>query len=94
MRIALITREYPPETSWGGIGTFYVTFARALKEAGCDVEVFTQALSHPSREDHEGILVHRVVPRNTASAVWSTCDANSRLSADDITAGPLTTIAS
>ena len=63
MRIALITREYPPETSWGGIGTFYVTFARALKEAGCDVEVFTQALSHPSREDHEGILVHRVVPR-------------------------------
>lgn len=63
MRIALITREYPPETSWGGIGTFYFSFANSLKKAGCDVEVFTQGLSNPSSEKQNGILVHRLLPR-------------------------------
>lgn len=63
MRIALITREYPPETAWGGIGTFYHSFAHALKSEGLDVEVFTQGLKNPSIAEDDGILIHRVVPR-------------------------------
>jgi glycogen synthase len=63
MRIALVTREFPPETAWGGIGKFYSTFARALSDAGHDVEVFTQALHAGRTEEWEGVLVHRIVPR-------------------------------
>lgn len=63
MRIALVTREFPPETAWGGIGRFYSTFARALSAAGHDVEVFTQALHAGRTEECEGMLVHRIVPR-------------------------------
>ena len=63
MRIALITREYPPETSWGGIGTFYFSFANSLKKSGCDVEVFTQGISNHYSEKQNGILVHRVLLR-------------------------------
>ena len=63
MRIALVTREYPPETSWGGIGTHYAAFSAGLRAAGCEVEVFTQGLTSPSIGDENGVLVHRVVPR-------------------------------
>lgn len=63
MRIALVTREFPPETAWGGIGKFYSTFARALRESGHEVEVFTQGLHAGRTEEWEGVLVHRVVPR-------------------------------
>lgn len=63
MRIALITREYPPETAWGGIGTFYGTFARVLREAGHDVEVFTQGVRSGGSAPQDGVMVHRVMPR-------------------------------
>lgn len=64
MRIALVTREFPPETSWGGIGSFYSGFARALSGAGHEVEVFCQSLS-TTRSSFEGaVLVHRVVVRS------------------------------
>lgn len=39
MRICLISREYPPDTGWGGIGAYTYQHARALKELGHDVEV-------------------------------------------------------
>lgn len=63
MRIALITREYPPETAWGGIGTFYFSFAKSLAQAGCDVEVFTQGVHKSFSEEQNGVLVHRILPR-------------------------------
>lgn len=63
MRVALVTREYPPETSWGGIGTHYGAFARALTDLGCEVEVFTQGIYEASDRDEAGIRVHRVLPR-------------------------------
>ncbi len=63
MRIAIVSREYPPETAWGGIGTFYAAFARGLREAGHDVEVFTQGLTEDRMEERDGILIHRVIPR-------------------------------
>jgi glycosyltransferase involved in cell wall biosynthesis len=63
MRIALVTREYPPETGWGGISTFYHRFAHALAGAGCEVEVFAQGTTEPRREEDGPILVHRFLPR-------------------------------
>ena len=61
MRIALVTREYPPETAWGGIGAFYTGYARALAEAGQEVEIFTQALERESVVVEDGVRVTRVM---------------------------------
>ena len=63
MRIALVTREYPPETPWGGISSFYVQLARGLLEHGHDVEVFSQGIYHEHTQRVDGILVHRVMAR-------------------------------
>lgn len=41
VRICLISREYPPDTGWGGIGAYTFQHARALKELGHDVEVIS-----------------------------------------------------
>ncbi len=41
MRICIISREYPPDTGWGGIGAYAFQHAKALKEAGHDVEVIS-----------------------------------------------------
>ncbi len=60
MRIALVTREYPPETAWGGIGSFYHSFATALAKADHAVEVFCQGLSDSGSSMMGGVLVHRV----------------------------------
>lgn len=41
VRICLISREYPPDTGWGGIGAYTFQHAKALLEAGHDVEVIS-----------------------------------------------------
>lgn len=64
MRIALLTREYPPETAWGGIGTHYAAFAAALRDAGCEVEVFVQGVHRQEVSWQDSVLVHRIVPRH------------------------------
>lgn len=67
MRICLISREYPPDTGWGGIGAYTFNTARALHSAGHEVEVI--ALKKCSKESGDpsqnrsidnGITVHRV----------------------------------
>lgn len=63
MKIAILTREFLPETQWGGIGTFYADFARALSEAGHEVEVFTQALTNRASTEALGARVHLCRPR-------------------------------
>ena len=67
MRIALITREYPPETPWGGIAAFYRQLAMALREHGHEVEVFAQGIYHEHTDDLDGVLVHRVLARNNVT---------------------------
>ena len=68
MRICLISREYPPETGWGGIGTYTHQHAQALKLAGHDVEVvsLTDDSANSDSEGHsslpdsgEQVPVHR-----------------------------------
>jgi glycosyltransferase involved in cell wall biosynthesis len=63
MRIALVTREFPPDTAWGGIGAFYGHYARTLARAGCDVEVFCQSIGAERTEAIDGLTVHHVLVR-------------------------------
>jgi glycogen synthase len=61
MRIAILSYEYPPETGFGGIGTYAYYQARALAKLGHDVHVFagsTKPGIHHS--EHEGVKVTRI----------------------------------
>jgi glycosyltransferase involved in cell wall biosynthesis len=64
MRICLLSREYPPDTGWGGIATFARHLAHGLKEIGHDVVVISMAKpgAAASTGEHEGIKIHRVEP--------------------------------
>lgn len=62
MRVCLISREFPPDSGWGGIATYSYQHAHALKELGHDVEVVALAgkAQQAVRRVEEGIVVHRV----------------------------------
>ncbi len=62
MRICLISREYPPDTGWGGIATFAKHLAHGLRDLGHDVEVVALAEGAAKTVEVEGIRVHRVEP--------------------------------
>ncbi|MBX9570490.1 MAG: glycosyltransferase family 4 protein [Candidatus Obscuribacterales bacterium] len=62
MRICLISREYPPETGFGGIATFVRHLAHGLKELGNEVEVVALAKETEKVVDDDGVKVHRVLP--------------------------------
>jgi glycogen synthase len=52
MRICLISKEYPPETGWGGIGAYTYQMAHALTDLGHDVEVVALAPENSSSGRH------------------------------------------
>ncbi len=55
MRIGLLSYEYPPETGYGGIGTYTWTQARALARAGHEVHVLAGAATPgPVRCERDG----------------------------------------
>lgn len=60
MRIAFISREYPPDQTTGGIGTHVSNMAEGLAELGHEVEVFGLA-NEPRTDVQCGVLVHRVI---------------------------------
>ncbi len=61
MKIALLSFEYPPETGFGGIGTYTWYHARALVKLGHEVHVLAGATAPtPLRTtEHDGVVVHR-----------------------------------
>jgi len=61
LKIALLSFEYPPETGFGGIGTYTWYQARALAKLGHEVHVLAGATkSTPLRtEQHDGVTVYR-----------------------------------
>ena len=74
LRVCLISREYPPDTGFGGIATFTRHLAHGLKAAGNDVEVVALAKEGNAgeKQDDCGIPVHRVVPLPVGSDLgWS-----------------------
>lgn len=80
VRICLISREYPPDTGWGGIGAYTFQHAQALKNLGHDVEVISltkeDARADSSSDqiaDPSLVPVHRAVWGNLLqelSTVW------------------------
>lgn len=64
LNICLISREFPPDTAFGGIATFSLDTALMLKAHGHGVTVFSQSLGPSQVMDYQGICVHKLqVPR-------------------------------
>jgi glycogen(starch) synthase len=60
MKVLLISQEMPPETGWGGIGTYVHTISRAVAAKGADVHVLSVVPGLPASRTHtEGVTVHR-----------------------------------
>lgn len=60
MRILLVSQELPPETGWGGIGTYVHTISRALAAKGHDVHALSVVEGQPaSHQLIDGVTVHR-----------------------------------
>lgn len=61
MKIALLSFEYPPETGFGGIGTYTWYQARGLVKLGHEVHVLAGATKHTQirTEEHDGVVVYR-----------------------------------
>jgi len=60
MKIALVSYEYPPDTSYGGISTYVYQAAHMLVKAGHLVEVFTASPTRTGSCQESGINVHRI----------------------------------
>jgi glycosyltransferase involved in cell wall biosynthesis len=61
MRITLVTTTYPPESGWGGIGTYVYSLARGLQSVGHEVIVICGYSRQPGSYIENGIEVHRVL---------------------------------
>lgn len=61
MRVLLVSQEFPPETGWGGIGTYLGIIAPALVRAGAEVHVLSVVRGQEASDlrTDEGVHVHR-----------------------------------
>ena len=60
MKIAILSYQYPPETGFGGIGTYSYYHARALAKLGHSVHVFAGSLqTGVHHSEHDGVRVTR-----------------------------------
>src|SRR5262249_28379093 len=84
MRVLVLSREYPPETAWGGIATYARAHALALRTLGHDVTVISASApgSRDSLAERDGIPVYRIadaplrapIHRRSGEVVrWSQC---------------------
>lgn len=60
MRIAFISYEFPPDTGYGGIGTYVFQASALLAERGHEVEVFCASGSREGTVSVGNVLVHLV----------------------------------
>lgn len=60
MRICLVSREYPPETHTGGIGTYTYKTAAALVRLGHEAHVITASQKPAAEYQENGVFVHRI----------------------------------
>lgn len=60
MKIAFISYEYPPDTAYGGIGTYMYQAAQMMYQRGHHVEVFTSSPHRSATNIEDDILVHRI----------------------------------
>lgn len=60
--ICFISQEYPPDTGWGGVGSYTYEMAHAVVQAGYRVTVIARAIEQAGVTDDDGVEVHRVLP--------------------------------
>jgi glycosyltransferase involved in cell wall biosynthesis len=60
MRNVILTREYPPDTAWGGCAIINHDLARMLAKKGHEVHVICQGVNKEYDSIEEGVNVHRV----------------------------------
>jgi len=60
MKIALLTREFPPDTVWGGQARTYRDLACGLAEIGHEVHIICQAVGGARDYCEQDMFVHRV----------------------------------
>jgi glycogen synthase len=60
MKIAFLSYEFPPDTAFGGIGTYVYQAAQMMQQHGHQVEVFTGSSLRSVSELYANVLVHRV----------------------------------
>jgi glycosyltransferase involved in cell wall biosynthesis len=60
LNVCIVSREFPPDTAFGGIGTFSVDTALMLKQHGHRVTVLSQSLSHTHTFDYQGVTVWKL----------------------------------
>jgi glycosyltransferase involved in cell wall biosynthesis len=60
MKVGFLTRNYPPDSLWGGDAIVYHNLARALAGRGCEVHVICQAVGKAGEWVEDGVFVHRV----------------------------------
>lgn len=60
LNICLLSREYPPDTAWGGIGTYTYNLAKGLTKTGQNVHIITQSLDIDREYIDNDIHVHRI----------------------------------
>lgn len=60
MKVLFVSQEVPPETGWGGIGTYIDVLSEALAAKGVEVHVLSVVDGQPAgRRVHAGVTVHR-----------------------------------
>lgn len=62
MNLLFLTQEYPPDTGWGGVGTYVYNNANALARLGHQVHVLTcvAPLQAPYSRIQDNVHVHRI----------------------------------
>jgi hypothetical protein len=64
LRIAFATPEFVTEDHFdGGLSNYINRVSRALAQLGHDVHVITLSTKNDEAFDHEGVMVHRVMPK-------------------------------
>jgi glycosyltransferase involved in cell wall biosynthesis len=62
LHICYVSQEYPPETGWGGIGTYTWEMANGLAHEGHRVTVIARAVKSETVSRQGMIEVHRIQP--------------------------------
>lgn len=60
MKVCFISREYPPQTGFGGIGTYTYQLAHGLSRKGHDITVITQAVKKEGFYKDKKVKVYRI----------------------------------
>ena len=60
LNVCIVSREYPPETLWGGIGTFTYNLAHGLKNIGHAVDVVCFTLGNEAHYNDDGVSIYRI----------------------------------